>query len=488
MANPTVILAVLSLLVFVGLGLEQFFRRTGVPDVLVLLGLGIAAGATGLVDVSQIGGLAKVFTTSALVLILFEGAIQLRLADLRSAFSGTLRITLVGFLAAMVALTVVGVVFMGMRPLAGMLLGAILGGTSSAVVIPIVQAMKLERDTRTVLTLESAFTDVLCIVFALALVGALSAGEVNAGEIGTQLGLGFGGALLLGGGMGLLWACGLKAMRQRRVSFVAIGAAVFLVYALAEALGTFGAIACLAFGVVLGNAPAVAKGSSAAAGLELAPGERLFLAEVAFLLKVFFFVYLGASLQLGAWQPWIYGALVTAAIFASRPLVVRLGLPRAVTPRRDARVASVLAPRGLAAAVLASVPVQAGIAEGQAIEAAAVGAILFSITLASGLVFAIDHPFVQRLYERFFRGYPEAVEVAAEAAGGAVVAMVPAAAPQPHEMAEVAAVALPHEVATEAPSPSAGAVAALEGPAARDPLAEPDPSLPLFPDGRKEAG
>src|SRR5690554_3583002 len=152
--NPTTILAILALLVFVGLALEEVFRRTGIPDVLVLLGLGILAGSTGLIDVQALDGIDKVFTTSALVLILFEGAIQLRLADLRSALGGVLRITVLSFLVAMLVVAGVAIVFMGMRPLAGLLLGAILGGTSSAVVIPIVQSMKLKRDTGTALTLE----------------------------------------------------------------------------------------------------------------------------------------------------------------------------------------------------------------------------------------------------------------------------------------------------------------------------------------------
>lgn len=425
--NPTEILAGLALLVFLGLLLEEFFRRTGIPDVLVLLGLGIAGAAFGLVDVRSLSGVASVFTTAALVLILFEGATQMRLGELRTSLGGATLISVLGFFSTVAVVGAIGTVLFGMRPLAALLLGSIVGGTSSAVVIPMVQTVRLAPRTRTVLTLESALTDVFCIVFALALVGALTsaAGGVSFGAMGTQLGIGFVGALAIGAICGLAWAFGLRALRQRRASLVALAAAVFLVYAGAEAAGTFGAIACLAFGVVLGNAPSFARRTE---GLELAQGERLFLSEVAFLLKVFFFVYLGASLDLGGFRPWLFGLLVTAGIYAIRPAVVRLSLPPSVTPRRDATVASALVPKGLAAAVLASVPVQAGIAEGHAIEAATVGAILMSITLSSGLVFAVDRPAVRRIYERFFRKYPEelaAPELAApEIVGsGAVVAL-----------------------------------------------------------------
>ena len=63
-SNPTLVLAILALLVFAGLALEELFRRTGIPDVLVLLGLGIAAGATGFVDVTQFGGIAENVTVA----------------------------------------------------------------------------------------------------------------------------------------------------------------------------------------------------------------------------------------------------------------------------------------------------------------------------------------------------------------------------------------------------------------------------------------
>lgn len=401
MENPTVVIALLALLIFVGLALEELFRRTGIPDTLVLLGIGVAAGATGYLDVRQLHGLDLLFTTSALVLLLFEGAIQLRVSDLRSSLGRSLRLTLLGFFLTMLAVSAVAILLMGMRPLAGLLLGAILGGTSSSVVIP---RLELERNTWTVLNIESSIGDVLCIVFSLALVGALAAGTVDYAGTGLQFALGVLGAVLLGVVAGLVWAFGLRPLRERSVSSVALAAAVFLVYAVAEGIGLYGAVACLSFGIVLGNAPSIsARGVSSD---DLAPAERLFLAEIAFVLKIFFFVLLGASLPLASWKPWVFGLLATAAIFAVRPLAVRLGLRSRYTPKRDALVASALVPQGLASAVLATVPLRAGVEEGGDIYAATVGAVLFTIAFSSVLVFAIDKPFVQKLYGGLFRSYP----------------------------------------------------------------------------------
>ncbi|MFZ5470280.1 MAG: cation:proton antiporter [Myxococcota bacterium] len=405
MNSPTAVLAVLAALVFVGLALEELFRRTGIPDVLILLALGIVASVTGVLDVEAFRGADRIFTTCALVLILFEGAVRMRLDELKSALGSSLTITAVNFVLTTAVIGVLATVLFQMRPLASVLLGAILGGTSSAVVIPMVQTLKIAQHTRTTLALESALSDVLCIVATLALVGALSAGNVAWGEVGLDLVKGFLGALAIGAVLGVGWAVGLRTLRQKRASLLVVGAAVFIVYAIAEALGTFGAIAVLSFGVVVGNAPKIAKGFDKAHELGLYEGEKVFLGETAFLLKILFFVYLGASLRLSGFEPIVFGGLATIAFFAIRPLVVRVSFRARTTTKRDALVAAALVPKGLAAAVLAAVPSQAGIAEGRTIEAVVFGCILFSITLASALVIFADKPFVAAAYQRIFGAY-----------------------------------------------------------------------------------
>jgi potassium/hydrogen antiporter len=405
MENPTLVLAVLAGLVFLGMALEELFRRTGVPDVLVLLGLGLLASLTGVLDTSKLHGIDRIFTTTALVLILFEGAARLRLSELRSALGNSLAITFAGFIGTAVAVGAIAMVLFDMRPLAALMLGCIVGGTSSAVVIPMVQSLRLNKNTRTVLTLESALTDVLAIVFTLALASALTAGDLRWSAVGKDLAYGFGMALVIGAVAGFGWAVWLRKLRQKRASLLFVAAAVFLVYAIAEALGTFGAIACLSFGVVLGNADSLMKDRPYASELGMYDGERFFLREMAFLLKVFFFVYLGASLKLTGYQPIVFGGLTTLVIFAVRPFAVRLSMRARQTPKRDAKIAAVLVPKGLASAVLATVPLQAGIAEGTAIEAITFGVILFTITIASALTIFVDKAFVSAAYDRVFGSY-----------------------------------------------------------------------------------
>ena len=82
---------------------------------------------------------------------------------------------------ALTALIVGGIGFaaLGLPLLPAVLLGVTLGGTSSAVVIPMVNALRMSDKSATVLVLKSVLTDVLCIVgvFALLQVHAQGGGE-----------------------------------------------------------------------------------------------------------------------------------------------------------------------------------------------------------------------------------------------------------------------------------------------------------------------
>ena len=67
------IILLVGILVFVAHFLSQLFRKTNIPDVLMLMLLGILVGpALGLVSPSDFGKVGSVLSTIALVVILFE--------------------------------------------------------------------------------------------------------------------------------------------------------------------------------------------------------------------------------------------------------------------------------------------------------------------------------------------------------------------------------------------------------------------------------
>ena len=246
--------------------------------------------------------------------------------------------------------------------------GAILGGTSSAVVIPLVRQLRLGELATTVLVLESALTDVLCIVLAYAFLGAVLSGTTSAFAIEWSVVSSFGLAVLIGVGAALLLLLLVSAVQALPNAMVVLTASVLMTFGITELLGASGAIAALALGFTLSNRDALGISTLRAFAhlrrFEEAPYVMRFLGDLIFILKTFFFIFLGISIRFSTWTTLAWSLAAVIGAYAARLALVRVTLGHAV-PRRDAAVASVMAPKGLAAAVLAGVPLQMGIAGGR---------------------------------------------------------------------------------------------------------------------------
>lgn len=397
-----VIIGIIGVLIFLSHLLSEVFRRTKVPDVLSLFLIGLLVGPVfKLVTPADFGAVGPVFTTVTLIVILFESGIGLHIKNLLKTMRPALTLTIVNFLGTVIVAGGVVWAFGEVGPMRSFMLGAIVGGTSSAVVIPLVAQLKIREESRSILVLESALSDVLCIVFALAFLTAHKSGELRVGIVIGQLLSSFLLAGAIGAGAAFLWSIVLNKIRAFRNSVFTTPAFVFVVFAAAELLGFSGAIASLMFGVALGNAEflrlPVLKRYILPEPLAPNETEKAFFAEVVFLFKTFFFVYIGLSIQFSNPLWLMLGVLVTFLLFVVRIAVVRVSLQRSAPPADLAAMAAIV-PKGLAAAVLASVALHEGVAGGEFIQNMTYAVILFSIIATSLLVFLMERPFWSRMY------------------------------------------------------------------------------------------
>jgi NhaP-type Na+/H+ or K+/H+ antiporter len=134
--------------------------------------------------------------------------------------------------------------------------------------------------------------------------------------------------------------------------------------------------------------------------------EEALYAELVFLLKTFFFVYIGLSMRFTHWETVAVGFAITAALFLVRIPVVRWSLSSNI-PRADAAFACVMVPKGLAAAVLASLPIQAGLASGAIIQETVYAIVLFSIAAATCMTFLLERGRINKLYGALLPGFIE---------------------------------------------------------------------------------
>jgi len=289
-----------------------------------------------------------------------------------------------------------------------LMVGSIVGGTSSVVVLPLLNQLKLRDDAKAMLTLEAVVSDVLAIVVTIALLEVWRSGQMKPLEMLLYMMLSFVGAVVLGVLVAFLWARLLRLVRPMQNSVFATPAVVLLLFGVAEQLGVSGPIAALAFGVVMGNIERINSYLErehpfiqyALWPTPLSGKERLFFSEAAFLLQTFFFVFVGLSMRLEGGRAVIIGLGLAALMLIARPVVVRLVVNKDVLVH-DASVMSVVVPKGLAAAALATLPLHLGVGQGELILEVVYAVILFSVLGTSLLVFGVHRTGLRRSYAAF---------------------------------------------------------------------------------------
>lgn len=396
----------IGLLVFLGHMFTAFFGKTKIPDVLLLLLIGLCLGPLlGTISPDQLGVVGPIFATITLIVILFQGGIDLKLNVLRQALKCGSLLTVVNFVVTLIVTAVAIIWLTDITPGMALMLGAIVGGTSSAVVIPLVSRLKITDSSKIVLMLESALSDVLCIVVAITFLESQKLGEINYALIGGKILGSFLLAAILGAIGALGWSVFLNQIREIQNSMFTTPAFVFILYGIVEMLGYSGAIAALAFGITIGNieylrVPMLWRYMKIYP-IALNQTEKSFFSELVFLLKTFFFIYIGISIQLTNPEWILIGLLLTVIIFVIRIPSVMLSVSKA-TPVQDAAMMAVMVPKGLAAAVLASMPLQLGLPGGDMVQGVTYSIIVFSIVLNSILIFLLERTPVSMVYNAMF--------------------------------------------------------------------------------------
>ena len=419
-SNTGLIIAIIGLLIFAAHLFTEIFSRTRIPDVLLLMVIGLIIGPLfGWVKPEDLGSVASVFTTITLVIILFQSGTELNFNTLLKSIKGTMKLTTINFFVTMIIVAALGMLFeKDFDILTSLMMGAILGGTSSAVVIPMVSQLKVSQKGGTILILESAFSDVLCIVFAWAFLQAIKSGALNVGQVLGSIISSFILASIIGIIAAIFWSFVLEKVRHVKNSILTTPAFVFIVYGINEWLGFSGAIAALAFGICMANIDPLYQTGLLKRLFKTQPSqlndtEKQLFSEVVFLLKTFFFIYIGVSIKLNQLWPLLVGFVIAIVLFILRIPVVRLSVHQEKDglPVEDKIFMSGIVPKGLAAAVLATVPVQRGIEGAETIQNIVFAVILFSIIFTSVLIPVLDKDnAVSRFYKRCFGPKEKSIE------------------------------------------------------------------------------
>lgn len=373
------------------------------PDVLILVFVGLLIGPIlKLAIPADFGRMGSVVTVVALAIILFESGTKLKLSSLGQSLPATMAITLVTAIVTMGLVAIGSLPFLGGDWSLALLTGAILSGTSSAVVIPMVQSLKVGEKTQTILVLESALTDVICIVLTFAFVDALATGDMSLIGVSVRVLKSLGFAAIIGIGGGLIWLLIWDKVRKIPSSVFTTIAFAFILYGLAELMNLSGAISTLCFGITLANFPVLFRKANWST---IAVRESEFYEEIVFLMKTFFFIFLGISIQISGLHIVAVSLLLVVLLYFLRIWITRFTLPPKGVSQKDAMVAAVMIPKGLAPAVLVSLVIQKGVAQSETIQAFVFSIVILSIVITALLIPLTETGFLARLYQRILRNF-----------------------------------------------------------------------------------
>ncbi|MCR5013797.1 MAG: cation:proton antiporter [Bacteroidales bacterium] len=406
------IIAIIGLLIFAAHLFSSIFSKRRIPDVLFLIIIGLVIGpVTHLVDSENLSLLGSILSAVTLVLILFESGIQLGFSTLKDSFMPSLKLTALNFILSAIAVWLVSWLLLKIDPIVSLMLGCVLGGTASAVVIPTVRQLRMSQKSATILILEAAIGNVFSIVLALALLEAIKSQHVEFGMIFGNIFSSFILATVIGLVGSIFWAMILDKVRNIKYSVLTTPAFVFIIYGINEWMGYSGAIAALAFGIGMANIDGIydtlLRKIIKKRPANLNDTERALFSELVLLLKTFFFIYVGMSIQLNAWQPIVIGLGITLMLYMLRVPAVRFAISRKdAIPDKELMYMSAITPKGLTAAVLATQAV-AYIPDtevGYHVRNIVFSVILFSIVINSILIPLISREkTLYRLYEHLLR-------------------------------------------------------------------------------------
>jgi cell volume regulation protein A len=395
-----VVVEIAGILLLGALG-EFIFARTRVPDVVWLVIAGILAGPTsGLIPSGLLRPGIPFFGAIALTVILSSGAFRLKLTEVAAAAPRGIFLGLSGFLFSLIATC--GFFWLSTKlgyvrpspPLAWAMVGAIVGGTSSVVIMPTMAMARVPSRVARLLEVESSATDALSVIVTMVLLDLVVNGSADISRpfiaLARQLGVGVALGVFAAGSL----APGIPSMRDKPHGYTIFLGSMLGLYGITDYFKGNGAMAVLVASLLIGNASSIVPVLfPGAQGLEFAATEttRVMQDQMAFLIKSFFFFLIGLMFPTDLRQIAL-AAFGVLFLMAMRIPAVLLSTRRMGLGRKEFWFLSAAIPRGLAAGVLATLPMQYAVPGAENLAP-----VIFAVIVLSVLVFAIGFSIVGRL-------------------------------------------------------------------------------------------
>ncbi len=330
--------------------------RSGLPSLLLYLGIGMAIGEAGLGIHFDSNELTQVLGFSALVLILAEGGLTTSWDGIRRSLAPAALLSTLGVVVSVAVVGLAAHLVLNVSWTIALLVGAVLASTDAAAVFSVLRRVPLPRRLTGLLEAESGFNDAPVVILVLALAAQASPGggahapwwqlvfiavAELAGGAATGLLIGYAGGHLI------------RRIAPSSSGLFSIGVVslTVLAYAAGAMVHTSGFLAAYISALLLGNMR-----------LPHRAAVRGFAQALGWLAQIGLFVMLGLLVHPARLTAQIGHAVVIGLVLllVARPLSVILSLTPFRMPWRDQVFLSWAGLRGGVPVVLATVPLTAG--------------------------------------------------------------------------------------------------------------------------------
>jgi cell volume regulation protein A len=155
--------------VLVAIAAVRLSLRSGLPSLLLYLGLGVAIGEAGFGVRFDDAPLTQVLGYGALVLILAEGGLTTRWSHVRSSIGPASALSTVGVLVSVFVVAGAAYVLLDTTWLVSLLVGAVLSSTDAAAVFSVLRRVPIHPRLAGVLEAESGLNDAPVVLLVVVL-------------------------------------------------------------------------------------------------------------------------------------------------------------------------------------------------------------------------------------------------------------------------------------------------------------------------------
>ncbi len=342
----------------IGLGFvgDYLFRKVRIPDILILIFLGFLIGPIFHVvnpDVFS-GVVSNLFIALALIMILFNCGLNLNIKRVFEESPKAFTLASLGVFSSVIFVSIFMHYVLNWAWIYGVLLGTVVGGSSSSIIIPLVSRLKIKSSIRTLLSLESAFTDVIVVILGIAFIQLTQSNSISAVYMAARsITAAFSIGAVFGMLIGLIWIKILTYIKWSEYQDILTVGIVLLFYSITVLLGGSGAMFALFFGLVLGNGISLARFFRMGDSVSASTMMKRFQSELTFFVRTFFFVYMGMMFSLRFYNYVLIGIVLSFVLWFGRWISVKIISFKDKLISSNSFLISGMLSRGLAAAVIA---------------------------------------------------------------------------------------------------------------------------------------